>query len=387
MKRVGSILVIVGTAIAAQAVGQEDTTETRAFVRGGVYDKPYLFQLLGRAAFGGYAEFHSRWEREDGIEKFSFIPERFTLFTAAQVSDFVRFAAELEFEDGTETIGLEFAAIDLTIHRAFAFRAGMLLSPIGRFNLSHDGPLNEFTDRPLVATDIFGVTLAEPGLGALGSIPVGRSGRITYEAYLVNGFGDGVINDAPEGTRIPAGRRNFEDNNSAPSFVGRVTYSPTLALEVGLSAHTGPYNQFQQAGTQLDERRNVNLWVVDFDASVFGVRLSGEGGLGSINVPPSLAGTHASRQAGFNLDVLRDFGRGWISTMSQSHFTAALRFDVIDLDRDIPGDDTRQFTLGLNFRPNAESVFKFNYVRGRTTDRFNVAAQFAKLLFSVTTYF
>ena len=387
MKRVGSILVVAGMAMAAPLVGQEDTTEARAFVSGGIYDKPYLFNLLGRAAFGGYAEFHTRWEREDGISEFTFVPKRFNLFTAAQVSDFVRFAAELEFEDGTEEILLEFAAIDLTVHRAFAFRAGMLLSPIGRFNLAHDSPLNEFTDRPLVSTDIFGVALSEPGLGALGAIPVGRSGRVTYEVYLVNGFHDGVINDAPEGTRIPAGRLNFEDNNSAPSFVGRVTYSPTIAFEVGLSSHTGPYNQFKQDGTQLDERRNVNLWAVDFDASVFGMRLSGEGGIGSINVPPSLGATHASSQAGFYLDVLRDFGRGWISTMSQSHFSAALRVDVIDLDRDIPGDDTRQFTLGLNFRPNAESVFKFNYVRGRATDRFNNAAQFSKLLFSVATYF
>ena len=117
------------------------------------------------------------------------------------------------------------------------------------------------------------------------------------------------------------------------------------------------------------------------------VRGSGEGGLGTINVPPSLAATHASRQGGSHVDLLRDFGRGWISTMSRSHFSAAARFDVIDLDRDIPGDDTRQLTLGLNFRPNAESVFKFNYVRGRTTDRFNNAAQFSKLLFSVATYF
>ncbi|MEE8133653.1 MAG: hypothetical protein V3T56_01270, partial [Gemmatimonadales bacterium] len=129
MKRLGLIFAAVAMATSAPAFGQQDTIETRAFVRGGIYDKPYLFQLLGRAAFGGYAEFHSRWEREEGINEFSFVPKRFNLFTAAQVSDFVRFAAELEFEDGTEEILLEFAAIDLTIHRAFAFRAGMLLSP------------------------------------------------------------------------------------------------------------------------------------------------------------------------------------------------------------------------------------------------------------------
>lgn len=385
MKWLGVMLALMASLPYAALRGQEDTT--RAFVRGGVYDKPYLFDLLGRAAFGGYAEFHGRWEREEGVTEFTFLPKRFNLFTAAQVSDFVRFAAELEFEEGTEEILLEFAAIDFMIHRAFAFRAGMLLSPIGRFNLSHDSPLNEFTDRPLVSTELFGVALSEPGLGALGTLPVGTTGRVTYEAYLVNGFHDGVVNDAPEGTRIPSGRSNVEDNNSAPSFVGRLSWSPSLALELGLSGHTGPYNEFNRDGTRLDERRNVSLYAIDLDAFVLGFRLSGEGGFGRVNVPSSLTGTHASRQGGFYFDVLRDFGRGWISTMPRSHFSVGLRLDAIDFDRDIPGDDTRQVTIGVNFRPSTESVFKFNYVRGRSTDRFNSAAQFAKLLFSAATYF
>ncbi len=387
MKRLYLAFLAAATLGPGVAFAQEDTTETRAFVRGGVYDKPYLFTLSGRAAFGGYAEFHTRWEREDGIGEFSFVPKRFNLFTAAQVSDFVRFAAELEFEDGTEEINLEFAAIDLTIHRAFTFRTGMILSPIGRFNLSHDSPLNEFTDRPLVSTEIFGVALSEPGLGALGTINTGVSGRITYEAYLVNGFDDGLILDSPDGTRIPDGRQNFEDNNSSPAFVGRLTYSPSLVLEIGVSGHHGAYNEFKRDGAVIDERRNVSLFAIDFDASVAGFRLSGEGGIGRVNVPDPLVGTFASRQSGFYLDILKDFGQSWIPTMPRSFFSAGVRLDVIDLDTQIPGDDTRQITLGANFRPTAETVFKFNYVRGRTTDRFNVAAQFSKLLFSVATYF
>ena len=387
MKRLRLAFVVAAMLVPASLVAQEDTTDARAFVRGGIYDKPYLFELLGRAAFGGYAEFHTRWEREDGISEFSFVPKRFNLFTAAQVSDFVRFAAELEFEDGTQEINLEFAAVDLTIHRAFTFRAGMLLSPIGRFNLAHDSPLNEFTDRPLVSTGIFGVALSEPGLGALGTIQVGGAGRITYEAYLVNGFHDGLINDSPDGTRIPNGRHNVEDNNNAPSFVGRLTYSPSLALEIGMSGHHGPYNEFNRDGTVIDERRNVSLFALDFDASVAGFRLSGEGGIGRVNVAPALIGTYASRQSGVYLDVIRDFGQGWIGTMPRSFFSAGIRLDAVDLDTQIPGDDARQITLGANFRPNAETVFKFNYVRGQTRDRFNASAQFAKLLFSVATYF
>ena len=143
-----------------------DTISDRPFVEGGVYDKPYLTTLLGRVAVGGYAEAHARYQRVDGsVEEAGFVAKRMNLFLATRVSQLVRFGAELEVEDGGEELLLEYAAIDLTLHPAVTLRGGMILSPIGRFNLTHDSPRNEFTDRPLLATEILGVALSEPGLG------------------------------------------------------------------------------------------------------------------------------------------------------------------------------------------------------------------------------
>jgi hypothetical protein len=47
----------------------------------------------------------------------------------------VRIGAEIEFEDGAREIKLEYAAIDLRIHPSLTVRGGMLLSPLGKFNL------------------------------------------------------------------------------------------------------------------------------------------------------------------------------------------------------------------------------------------------------------
>lgn len=114
----------------------------------------------------------------------------------------------------------------------------------------------------------------------------------------------------------------------------------------------------------------VSLYAVDFDASVLGVRVSGERGLGRVKVPPSLAATqHHVR--GSTSTCFGTWDMAGSPLMPRSHFSVGLRLDAIDFDRDIPGDDTRQLTLGVNFRPKAERVFKLNYVRGRTTDRFN----------------
>lgn len=388
----GLLLSLVAVPCAAQ---QRDTTRratpadtTRPFVRGGVYDKPFQTRLLGRTAIGGYAEAHARYERVDGTrDDAGFEAKRFNLFANARVSDFVRFAAELEFEDGGREILLEFAAIDLRIHPALTLRGGMLLSPLGKFNLSHDSPLNEFTDRPLVATDILGVALSEPGFGILGQFPAGRSGRITYELYATNGFHDGLISGAEDGTRIAAGRRNFEDNNGSPALVSRLAWSPQVGVEFGVSGHHGAYNAYDAEGLAVDQRRDLSIVVADLEATILGVQTSGEYALARIEVAPELTGIYAEHQRGFYLEGVREFGRGLVRTMPGSSFAAKLRVDAVDFDTQQVGQSLEQVTAGVNFRPTRDTVLKFDFVRGRSHDRFNNRSDHAFILASIATYF
>src|SRR5262245_9173429 len=106
------VCAVAFVAVASPAFGQRDTTTARdtterPFIRGGVYDKPFLTRLGGRTAIGGYAEAHARFERVDGQrDESGFEAKRFNLFTNTRVSDFVRIGAELEFEDGGEEIKL-----------------------------------------------------------------------------------------------------------------------------------------------------------------------------------------------------------------------------------------------------------------------------------------
>lgn len=390
MRRLAYTCAIIASGLFAStlAAQQEDSVPERPFVAGGIYDKPYLGRLFGRAAIGGYAEAHFRYGRVDGTtDELRFVPKRFNLFTFAQVSDFIQLAAELEFEDGTEEILLEFAVIDFTIHRAITFRGGQLLVPLGRFNLSHDSPINEFTDRPIEAEDIIGVALSMPGFGLLGQFPIGRRSRITYEVYAINGYDEGVIGDSEDGTFIPNGKQNIENENKKLAGVGRVSFSPNLGWELGLSGYAGAYNSSEEDGLVVAEDQYITMAVLDFEALPLGIRLSGEGTLASVDIPQSLQATFASRQAGVYIDALWDFGRAWIKTMPRSYFTVGARWDYADFDRDRPGRDINQITLGANFRPTSDTVFKLNYVRGREHDEFNNAADLARILFSVATYF
>jgi hypothetical protein len=360
----------------------------RAFVEGGVYDRPFLTRLLGRTAIGGYVEAHARWERADGVtEEAGFVPKRFNLFTATQVSDWIRVGAELEFEEGTKVINLEYAAIDVIVHPAFAIRGGMILSPLGRFNLAHDSPLNPFTDRPRVSTELLGVALSEPGLGMLGRLSLGEASRITYELYAVNGFHAGLIEDSEGGTRIPMGRANVEDNNASPALVGRVAWSPSLAFELGISGHHGAYNVFERDGAAVDERRDVTIGVLDFSAEVAGFDLNGEAAIVGVDVPASLEGIAAGRQRGIFMDVVRDVGQGMIRTMPASYFSLKARLEAVDFDTRRPGDDVRQVSLGVSFRSTRDTALKLDYTRGRGRDRFANPSDHAAVLFSIATYF
>jgi hypothetical protein len=381
------LLVLGSSAVAQQPDTVRDTTG-RPFVRGGIYDKPSQTRLLGRTAIGGYAEAHARWQEVEGLrDEAGFEAKRFNLFTHTRVSDFVRIGAELEFEEGGREIKLEFAAIDLLFSPKLALRGGMILSPLGKFNLAHDSPQNEFTDRPLVSTDLIGVALSEPGFGLLGQVGIGAGSRLTYEAYATNGFHSGLIDDSEAGTRIALGRGNFEDNNGSPAVVGRFAFSPGVDHEIGVSAHHGAYNVFNLEGTAIDERRDLTIAVVDAETRLFGTTISGEAAIASIDIPPGLVGVYASKQHGWYLEAVHELGRGFVRTMPQSHFALKARWDYVKFDADIPGESSGQITIGANFRPTRDSALKFDYVRGRGRDRFNNLAQHAFVLASIATYF
>ena len=378
-----TILAVLSLALASPAAVSADR---RAFVAGGITDKPFMTEAA-RTSFGGYTEAHWRWEREAGVtEELGFEMKRFNLFAYSPVSERVKMAAELEFEEGGDEIKIEAALIDFEIHPSLSFRGGIILAPLGRFNLAHDSPANDLTDRPLVSTRIVPTALSEAGMGFYGAVYPTGDVRVTYEAYGVNGFNDDVLTGDPDGTRIAAGKGNFEDNNNRPAFVGRVAVSPRPTWEVGASVHTGPYNTWQIENLAVDDRRNLTLFVLDADVSLGQLELQGEYARASIDVPAQ-SGVYAGSQAGYYLQLNAHFGRGWLLELPGSQFTGVARYGFVDFDTDTDGDSHRRLTLGVNFRPLEDSVFKLDYQRNWTRDAFENQGTGAGLIFSVATYF
>lgn len=370
MRRAAWVLVLLAGAPAASA---QDT----AMVQGGIYQRPFLV-TSGRTAVGGYAEGNANYFRTDGIgEGFSMELRRFNIFLFSSVGRRLRFISELEFEHGVEEIALETALVDFTVNPSFVLRAGILLPPVGAFNVNHDSPRYDFVERPLVSTRIIPATLSEVGFGAHGRLaPPGFS--VSYDAYLTNGLGDGVILNQTGRTDLPSGKsesRFEEDNNGSPAFSGRVAAQWRRWGEIGASYYGGIYNTFRVEGETVDERRRLSILAVDFSTEVRSLSLRGEAAWASVNVPADLSELMAERQWGVYLDAVLPVWRPRIRGLASPIVDLGLRLERVDFNRGRFAstglnifDELSALTLSVGFRPVAGTVFRANYRRESSRD-------------------
>ncbi|HLF19283.1 MAG TPA: hypothetical protein VI704_00685 [Bacteroidota bacterium] len=371
--------------------GQEDSLQhpRQPFIPGGIYDKPFITRLGGKTALGGYMDVVGSFAREAGVnEGWSFESRRFNLFTYSVLADGIVVTSEIEIEHGGEEIKLEYGLLDIEFNEALNLRGGMILSPLGKTNLTHDSPKLELVERPLMATEIIPTTLSEVGLGFFGALYPSGESRLTYEIYAVNGFNEDVIEGSAR-TTISEGKNKLfeEDNNGEPAVVGRVSFSPAFGTEIGGSFHHGSYNIFRAEGRNIDERRTLSIIALDLEHSESWMTFKSEYAGASIEIPPSLSGIFSEKQQGYFIQMDLPFGQGWVSRWERSKFSVAVRFDYVDFDKDVTGDDHKRITLGLNFRPIQDSVLKFNYEQNWISDRENNVDRSVRFLVSLASYF
>ena len=377
-----------------------------------VYAKPFV--AAPKAVVGGYMDIQYRSQRKGSIENGyggltnNFDQQRFVPFIFADITEHVKFASEIEIEHGIREeggpdreleFGLEFAHIDYLVKEPFNLRAGILLLPIGKFNLLHDSPLNDLTDRPLVSQLIIPTTVAETGAGFYGTIYPGRISKVDYEFYVTTGpcgyetNGTPNINEAT-GTRGARQRKCAADDgfdiNNGKTVVGRLAYSPVLGVEVAASSYYGnaaPFANYNPLSiTAIDwtlQRGPFELigeaaWAyargnsraisgntigAPGPAPAPGMLLTGIGGNSGLGIPPQrMNGLYIQGNYHFMPDFLtklspKRFGEG-------STFTAVVRYDRVNTNQDNTAGgfgDLEQISFGLNYRPVEDAVFKMSY--------------------------
>jgi len=385
-------VVVLLVAVATPALAQDTT-----LVQGGIYQRPYLVGN-SRTAVGGYLEGNTNWFVTDGLsDGLSMELRRFNIFFYSAVGRRLRFTSELEFEHGTEEIALETALLDYTISPHLVVRGGILLPPIGAFNVNHDGPRYDVIERPLVSTEVLPATLSEVGLGIHGRF--GRRATVfSYDAYLTNGLTDGVVNNGSGRTRLADGKtedRFAEDNNGSPAVSVRLAAQSRNWGEIGWSIYTGAFNRYRVDGVVVDSKRSLTMMAVDLTTAVGGIEVRGEVATVSLDLPEALRESSGDRQWGGYLDVVAPVWRPRIRGLDRPEVSLVGRIERVDFNvgrfssTDLPrGDEIDAVTVGVSFRPVPGTVFRANYRNTWTRDlQGNPRVRAAGWQLGIATYF
>jgi hypothetical protein len=396
-----------------------------------VYAKPFVSSP--KAIVGGYMDIQYRAHSNGVLEGYGngvtngFDQQRFVPFIYADITEHVKFASELEIEHGIRGAGeneisLEFAFIDYLVNEPVNLRAGIILIPIGKFNLLHDSPLNDLTDRPLVAQFVIPSTMSETGAGFYGTFYPGRTGKLDYEFYYTTGpcgydpDGSPRVNEQT-GTKDSRQRKceNSTDGldiNNGKAVSGRLAYSPMLGVEIAGSNYYGNASPFSY--------NPLNITAIDWTLQKGPFELIGEAawsymrgnsraipgntigfapgslmtGVNTLNPtafpPQRMQGFYIQGNYHFMPAILtklspKRFGEG-------STFTAVVRWDQVNLNQDNDGPSMgrqQQISFGLNYRPVEDCVFKISYQYLPETFNVNSGQQIhdQALVISAATYF
>jgi hypothetical protein len=308
--------------------------------------------------------------------------------------------SEIEFEDGTKEINIEFASLDVEFNPLLNLRGGVVMNPIGAFNQNHDGPKWEFVDRPISATQMLPATFSNVGFGFYGK-KFKKDWAFAYEVYLTNGFNDMIIANEENKTFLPATKEDpdrFEESfNGSPLFTGKIAARNNKVGEIGLSYMGGVYNKYEEDGLTLDVKRRANVFAIDFNGTIpkANTFINGEWAWVNVNVPDTYTEQFGEKQQGGFIDLVQPVIKKPIFGFTNSVLNAALRLEYVDWNKgefqstgENIADEVFSIVPAISWRPTAQTVIRFNYMYNWQKDLLgNPPSKLAGFQFGLATYF
>lgn len=422
---------------------------------------------------GGYGSFRFESNTLDSLPQAGTLPvpqrgnngfnfRRFVLTTDVNPTDRIRFYSEIEFErfgkieverrvlpenrgpenpvagtrfvqsvegtDGSE-LSVEQAWAEFNLTKNLAIRGGIILPPLGRFNILHDDDYWDVPRRTLVDRDIPVIPVrtawSEGGIGVIGTQPLAK-GFLNYQFYGVNGVtlnysleqSIAIRDDKAEAELEPeiffdSGPVNGTRGLSAVTW--RLGYVPKIGNEIALSGYNGKYTPswIQQSGylnsfgldgkfthkgfevegefiyTDYGKMQRVEN---DMARNLVESENENEGGEVSTEIAVALKGPFTDQRYGFWTDFKYRFRPKWVKeSILGKHFDDPQIIPVVRYERIWLNNYLREFdfragmvenavrenlsqdrlTLGLTYRPIPSMpisfAYQFNQRRNGTT--------------------
>jgi len=379
---------------------QIDTTK-QTLNMDAVYNRPFLGLGNTAVSIGGYAEMNWQYLGTDGVsEGHQFQMRRMTLFVSSTIGKRIKFMSEIEFEEGGKEINIEFAAIDVEFHPMLNLRGGIIMNPIGAFNQNHDGPKWEFTDRPISATQMLPATWSTAGFGLFGKT-YSKEWMFGYEVYLTGGFNNSIIDNEENKTFLPAAKNDverFEESASGlPLYTAKIAVRYDKIGELGLSYMGGVYNNFEDDGVVLDDKRNLNVFAIDFNTTLpnLNTYIVGEWAWVLADVPDTYTQQYGDKQMGGFVDVVQPILKKKMLGWEKATLNIAVRLEYVDWNVGTfnetggnIGEDIWSIMPAISFRPSTQTVFRLNYRYQKQYDILgNGPAVTSGFSFGISSYF
>jgi hypothetical protein len=366
-----------------------------------VYGRP--FTAVGKlpVSLGGYME--TNWQNmgTDGAsEGHQFQFRRMTLFVASTIGKRIKFLSEIEFEPAEKEIAIEFAAVDVELNPLLNLRGGMIVNPIGAFNQNHDGPKWEFTERPIMATQMLPATWSNAGFGLYGK-KYTKNWMFGYELYATSGFDNSIIDNVDNKTFLPAAKNNTERFEELPSgtplYTAKIAVRNNVIGELGLSYMGGIYNKWRADGLIVDDKRRLDVFAIDFNTTLpkLNTFITAEWAFVKVELPKNYFEQFGTRQQGGFIDIVQPILKKEMFGWKNSVLNMALRVEYVDWNvgkfestNTNISEDIWSIVPAISFRPTTQTVLRLNYKYIEQKDILgNPPSKTGGFSFGISTYF
>ncbi len=293
-----------------------------------------MFRLNGYTAF----EFENRFgDKGKGDPNASFDADELDLVFNFTPSERLRVSTDLSWEhgpateDGRGNVAMEYAFAEVTAKDWLKVRGGKMLTAFGIYNEIHAAKPAFLSVKEPFATnknDSFGSAIRfyprwQAGLAVLGNAHF-SSVNLDYVVQLSNG-------------EQSATNPFEEDNNKSKAVTARVRVHPTQKITVGASLYTDKLTEYDDNGEDTGGRTRLLSYGAQLQWVPFDLGFEFEYVRGSID-PSQAAKQNRSALSAMAYYTFRE------------RFTPYFRYEWLDPDASVTGDNAQYFIYGVNVR-------------------------------------
>ena len=343
----GPLILGLGILASAAQVAANDEEDLDAAYNSGSVGSDWF----NNVTIGGYGELHLNLNKDDANE---IDYHRWVLFINHRFSDKIVLYSEFELEhslagDGKPgEVELEQAYIDIAMNGGTSFKAGLFLLPVGTLNETHEPDTFYGVERNPVEKNIIPTTWWEAGIGLSGS-----SESVSWDVAVHSGLA------VPDSYKIRSGRKKVAEAPAEDAAVtGRVTYSGNGFKVAGFAQYQGDITQGR------DEGADATLIGATLDATIGAIQIKGLVSSWDIG-GAAAAAAGADEQWGYFIEP---------SYKISDNLGVFARYAEY---QDYTGSTTDVVTVGVNYWPIDQVVFKADYNDAGGEESFNLGVGYS----------